>query len=327
MHSNTPHPAPTLVETSRRDVLPAASSRRDFLRKTTLAAAGTFFCSAAPGASAAANPWTLPVVVFSKVFQTLHLDFASAAAVTAEAGLDGVDAPVRAGGEILPENAAQELPRYVEALRARKLTMPFITTGITSPSSPHAEAILRTAKRLGVSHYRLGFFNPQSGIPVRTQIGQIRGQLKKLVPLNKELGLGAVFENHSGTATIGGDLDDLKAIVDGFDPAQIGIAFDIGHALVAHGKDWRRRFEALKSHLKVAYVKDVTWDGRWVPFGQGALGELGYFHLLKEMGYHLPIELHIEFDWSAGGTSQNRAALVTALKDSALVLRRWLAQA
>jgi sugar phosphate isomerase/epimerase len=327
MHSNMPHPLPGPVGTSRRDVPPAACSRRDFLRKTTLAAAGTFLCSAAPPASEAANPWTLPVAVFSKVFQTLHLDFASAAAVTAEAGLDGVDAPVRAAGEILPENAAQELPRYVDALRARGLTMPFITTGITSVSSPYADQILRTAKRVGISHYRLGFFNPQSGIPVRTQIDQIRGQLKELVPLNKELGLGAVFENHSGTATVGGDLDDLKAIVEGFDPAQIGIAFDVGHALVAHGKDWRKRFDALKSHIRVAYVKDVTWEGHWVPFGKGALGELGYFHLLKEMGYRLPIELHVEFDWSAGGTSQNRAALVTALKDSALVLRRWLAQA
>ena len=113
-------------------------------------------------------------------------------------------------------------------------------------------------------------------------------------------------------------------IVKDFDPAQIGVAFDIGHALVVHGDDWRRHFEKLKSHLKVAYVKDVTRGGRWVPFGQGDIASTGYFKLLKQMGYRAPVSLHIEFDWSDGGKSKTRAALLEALQGSARVLRRWL---
>ena len=109
-----------------------------------------------------------------------------------------------------------------------------------------------------------------------------------------------------------------------FDPAQIGVAFDIGHALVVHGDDWRRHFEKLKSHLKIAYVKDVTRAGRWVPFGEGDIASTGYFKLLKQMGYQAPVSLHIEFDWSDGGKAKTRAALVKALQDSAGVLRRWL---
>jgi sugar phosphate isomerase/epimerase len=302
-------------------------SRREFLVKSALACSAVALGQNPVSLSHASQHWSLPVVVFSKIYQTLHLNFEDAAALTADAGLDGVDPPVRPGGEILPEHAVDELPRYAEALRRRGLQLPFLTTGITKVSSPHAEPLLRAAKKLDIKFYRLGFFERQRSVPLSQQLDEIRAQLKDLAALNKDLGLGAVFENHSGEATIGGDLSDLQAIVGGFDPEQIGVAFDIGHALVAHGKDWRARFEALKSHIKVAYIKDVTWAGRWVPFGQGALGDLGYFTLLKKMNYHVPIEVHIEFDWSESGKSQTRQALVKGLLQSAQVLRRWMAEA
>jgi sugar phosphate isomerase/epimerase len=307
-------------------LLPSGLSRRDFLARNILASSAVL-AGMEPWLSRGEQKWPVPVVLFSKVYQILRLSFEEAAEVTAEAGLDGVDPPVRAGGEILPEHAAEELPRYAQRLRQRGLQLPFVTTDITSVSSPHAEQVLRTAKELGVGSYRLGFFQRRKDVPLRQQLVEIQAQLKDLAALNKELGLGAVFQNHSGETTLGGDLGDLQAIVRGFDPAQIGVAFDIGHALVAHGKDWRVRFEALKSHIKVAYVKDVTWAGRWVRFGQGALGELGYYSLLKAMNYQVPIELHIEFDWGESGKSQDRPGLVKALKDSAQVMRRWLTEA
>jgi sugar phosphate isomerase/epimerase len=71
-------------------------------------------------------------------------------------------------------------------------------------------------------------------------------------------------------------------------------------------------------------VKDVKRGGRWVPFGTGDIGSTGYFKLLKQMGYRTPISLHIEFDWADGGKSKTRTALLTALRESAQVLRRWL---
>jgi sugar phosphate isomerase/epimerase len=164
--------------------------------------------------------------------------------------------------------------------------------------------------------------------PPGKQVREIRAQLKDLAALNKEIGIGAIFQNHSpaGRSYVGGDLSEMYDIVKDFDPAQIGVAFDIGHALVVHGDDWRRHFEKLKSHLRVAYVKDVTRGGRWVPFGQGDIASTGYFKLLKQMGYRAPVSMHIEFDWADGGKSKTRAALLKALQESARVLRRWLAE-
>ena len=304
-------------------------SRRDFIARTLVASSAATVCGGRALAAAAQGKFSPPIVVFSKVYQTLKLDFDEAAAVSAEAGIDGVDCPVRPGGEILPEHAAQQMPLYFAALRKRTLQMPLLTTGITSVSSPFTEDIVRTAKKLGVQYYRLGFINKGPDAPPGKQVREIKAQLQDLAALNKQVGIGAIFQNHSpsGKSYVGGDLSEMYDIVKDFDPAQIGVAFDIGHALVVHGDDWRRYFEKLKAHVKVAYVKDVTREGRWVPFGQGDIAATGYFKLLKEMDYRAPASMHIEFDWTAGGKSKTRAALVKALQESAQALRGWLAAA
>ncbi len=299
-------------------------SRREFIGRSALAVAGAACCGASVARAEGVAP-TSSIVVFSKVYQTLKLDFAAAAAVTAEAGLDGVDAPVRPGGEVLPENAAAQLPRYADALNQRNLRLPLITTAITSPSSPFADDIVKTARHLGVQYYRLGFIEQQAD--VKKQIGEARAQLKGLAELNRRTGIGALLQNHSPTARtyLGGDLGELEELVKGFEPEEIGIAFDIGHAIVVHGDGWRDHFEKLKTHIRTVYVKDVTRDGKWVPFGKGAIGTVGYFKLLREMDFRGPISLHVEFDWDEKGKTRTREALVKALKDSTAVLRPWLA--
>jgi sugar phosphate isomerase/epimerase len=304
-------------------------SRRDFIVRTALASSAAAVCGASAFQAGSAEQWPPAVVVFSKIYQDLKLNFEEAAALTVDAGLDGIDCPVRPGGEILPEHAVKELPEYAAALKKRNLQMPFVTTGITSLTSPHTEEILRTAKQLGVQYYRLGFTNRQPDAPPGKQIGEVRAKLKDLAPLNKELGIGAVLENHSasGRGYIGGDLTEMYEVVKDFDPAQIGVAFDIGHAIIAHGDGWRAQFERLKSHLRVAYVKDIRRGEGFVRFGQGELASNGYFTLLKQMGYRTPVCLHIEFDWSDKGRSKARGALLQALQESTRVLRRWLAEA
>jgi sugar phosphate isomerase/epimerase len=304
-------------------------SRREFIVRAALASCAAAVWGGTPFQAASAERWPPSVVVFSKIYQELKLNFEEAAALTAEAGLDGIDCPVRPGGEILPEHAVQQMPEYAAALKKRGLQMPLITTGITSVASPHTEEILRTAKQLGVQYYRLGFTNRQPDAPPGKQVREIRAKLKDLASLNKELGIGAVLENHSssGRGLIGGDLSEMYEVVRDFDPAQIGVALDIGHAIITHGDDWRRHFEQLKSHLRVAYIKDIKRGQGFVRFGQGELASNGYFKLLKQMGYRTPVCLHIEFDWSDKGKTKTRAALLQALQESTRELRRWLSEA
>ena len=244
-------------------------SRRQFLARSVLAAVGTAACGPALLPARADDKLSSPIVVFTKVYQALSLNFEDSAAITAEAQLEGVDIPVRPKGEVEPERVSEDLPRYAEALKKRGLAMPLLTTAITAVSSPHAETTLTTAKKLGAQYYRVGFLDRDTDVP--KQIREVRAALKDLAALNKQIGLTALLQNHSpsGHAYLGGDLAELRELVVGFNSAEIGVAFDIGHALIVHQDQWRKHFDEIKSHLKIAYVKDASKNGRWVPFGQG----------------------------------------------------------
>ena len=85
----------------------------------------------------------MQVVMFSKMLGGLSVEQAGDA--IAEMGFDGVDLTVREGGHVLPENAAQDLPKAVDLLRSKRLSVPMITTGIVDPDEPHTEAILGSA--------------------------------------------------------------------------------------------------------------------------------------------------------------------------------------
>ncbi len=264
----------------------------------------------------AEEPFAPPVVIFSKVYQELKLTFEESAALTAEAGLDGIDCGVRPGGEILPEKAAEEMPRYAEILHKHRVRMLLLTTNILGVSSPHTETILRTAKSLGIQYYRLGYWRQET-------VATIKAQLRELAALNRQIGVCALFQNHSGKY-IGADLTQLHEIVQDMPPSQIGVAFDLGHAILTHGNEWPVYFKRLKPWLKVAYIKDATRGVGFVPFGEGEIRQTDFFHRLRAMNYRAPLSLHIEYNWT-NGQPRTRAALLNALKESRQVLGRWLA--
>ena len=276
-----------------------------------------------------------PLAVFSKVYQQLKLDFDESAEVTAEAGLDGIDCAVRVGGEILPERAADDMPRYAEALAKHGRKMLLMTTDIVGIDTPHARDILTAGKQLGIRYYRLGFYPQQPDVPVEKQTAQIQTSLKDLAALNRELGVCAVFENHSvvgapagkagagaGRAFGGGDLNQLYDIVKDFNPDQIGVAFDIGHAIIMHGSDWRKHFERLNDHIRIVYIKDVQPPARFVAFGEGELGKTDFFRLLEQRNYQEPLCIHIEYAWAPDG-QKTRAALIDTLKVSKQKVVQW----
>lgn len=303
---------------------PASWSRRTFLGRAALASSAAVLWPHATLPLAGAELPALPVAVFSKVYQELKLNFEEAAGVTADAGLDGVDCPVRSGGEITPERAADDLPRYAEALRKQQRQVLLLTTGILGPDSPHTETILRTAKKLGIRYYRLGAGYHRTDQPLARQIAEVQARFKDLAAMNRELGVCGMLQNHSpgGRAYFGGNLAELYQIIAPFNPDQIGAAFDLGHALIVHGDEWPAHYERLRSHLKIAYVKDTRRGKGFVPFGEGEFGQTDFFTRLKRLGYENPFSIHIEFEWP-----KTRAGLVQALQASRRVLKEWLAKA
>ena len=311
-------------------IIQTSTTRRQFLRVAGAAAAigatSVRFGSVASAFAAKEHPIP-PVAVFSKVYQELKLDFEQSATVTAEAGLDGIDCAVRPKGEILPERAVDDMPRYAEALGKHGVRMLLMTTGIQGIDSPHARDIVATGKKLGIQFYRLGYWSHGQAIPQSKLMDQIKSSLTGLAAMNKELGVCGVYQNHSAPpdrtdSPVGGNLDELYDIVKDFDPKQIGVAFDLGHAIITHGDEWQKHFEKLKDHIRVVYIKDVKRPASFVPFGEGEFGGTNFFELLQKMNYKAPLSLHVEFDWAQQG-QKTQAALVETLKQSRRVLGDW----
>ncbi len=305
-------------------------TRRHFLKVAGAAAAALNASRLLPGNESAglgAEASMPPVAVFGKVFQELKLDFQQSAQTTADAGLDGVDCAVRPKGEVLPEQAAEQLPRYAGALAEHKLRLLLMATDIRGVDSPHAREILGAGKKLGVRDYRLGYWLHQPEVPAEKRRAEIRSRLKELAAMNGELGVCGMVQNHSswsgkGRGPAGGDLDELYDLVQDFDPQRIGVAFDLGHAILVHGDAWRPRFEKLKPHLRVVYVKDVRRPAGFVPFGQGEFGQSGFFPMLARMSCHAPLSVHIEYAWAPQG-KKTRSALAAVLKENRRVLGQW----
>ncbi len=301
-------------------------SRRKFLKRSALLGTSTILTS--PSVFAAPSP--IPhrkIVVFSKVYQTLKLSYEQSSDLTAEAGLDGIDCPVRAGGEVLPERVEEDLPRYAKALALRKVHMPLIVTGIIGVDSPSAEIVLRTARRLGVRHYRLGFQNPSPEMPLAKQLAEVRARFRDLAQLNQDLGLTAVLQNHSPTGKmnyLGGDLQQLWEVVKEFKPANLGVAFDIGHAVAVHGDGWLPHFKRLQPWVRVVYLKDIKRPNQWVPMGEGEIHGTGFLRILKGLDCDENVSLHIEYDWEHGGSTRDRAELLKNIKRDCRIVREWL---
>lgn len=298
-------------------------SRREFLRSGTLSAGALALGGVH---SIAAEPETaarFSIVGFSKPFQNFSAE--QTAELVAKVGWDGIECPVRARGQIDPERAVDELPRFVEVLGRHKLDVPLVATDIVSMKTPHAESVLRTLARLGIKRFRLGFFTyDRSGWPP-DQLKEIAPALRDIAAACKELGLKAGFENHSGGQFVGAPVWDVFSILRELDPAHIGFCFDIGHATVEGGLSWPVEARLVEPFLTAVYVKDFYWKKDvsgwkdvWCQLGEGMVNR-GFFDWLRKTQYRGPICQHHEYP--LGDTNEMVAHFQHDLK----VLKEWLA--
>lgn len=275
-----------------------ALSRRNFLVQ-----------SATASALVAAVPFTLlaedkpvkksilknKICAFEKPLHFLNND--ELAQFIAELGFDGIEATLRPGGRVLPEKVEEDLPRLHEALAKRQLAITLFASSINSVESPHAEKTLRAAARLGVKKYRMDYFHYDLEKPILPQLDVIPQKLEKLAALNRELGLTALYQNHSGKNMVGAPVWDIYNLIKKFNPQEIALAFDIRHATVEGGVAWPINFNLVKSHLGAVFVKDFVWENRKVknvPLGAGMVDE-EFFTMLKQTDFAGPISVHVEY--------------------------------
>jgi len=273
-------------------------SRRRFLAASL--AAGVL--SLDPFRSAAADadsPPRFPIVGFSKPFQ--DLDPERTAELVATVGWDGIEIPVRPKGQIEPERAPDELPKFAQALRRQKRDIHLVTTAITSLQTPHAETILRTMSKLGIRRLRLGSLTYPPDRSPAEHLKEIAPALRDIADACKDLGLQAGFQNHSGANYVGAPVWDVYSLIQSLDPLHMGFCFDIGHATVEGGLSWPIEARLVEPFLTAVFVKDfvwkkegAVWKDRWCPLGEGMVSRT-FFDRLKKSAYRGPISQHHEY--------------------------------
>ncbi len=317
------------------DFSQGAMSRRALLLGAAMSGAlHAFAKDTSEGAGAAdiksGSPDKLKVCIFSK-----HLQWASisdAAAIARDIGFDGIDITVRAEGHVLPERVETDLPAAVEAVHRAGLTVPMITTDIMSVQTPHADAVLKTANRLGIRNYRWGMLTYPADKGVAERLVELKPQMKALAALNQEHQICGMYHTHSGPGLVGAPIWDLWNLFQGLDPRWIGVNYDIGHATVEGGYGgWIDSSRLVMSQMRGIALKDFTWQQNkgknthadpfdkslgiqdawvphWCPPGEGMVNFSGFFSILKEANtFAGPVQLH--FEYPLGGAENGKKTL------------------
>ncbi len=217
-----------------------------------------------------------------------------------DAGFDGVDLTVRAKGHVLPERATADLPRAIEAVRSHGLTVPMVTTELTSAKDPLARPLLQTAAKGGVRYFKTGYWYWSASSDVRAQLAAVGDALAGLAELGKECGIELGFHNHNGY--VGAALWDIAPAIDKLDPKWAGYYFDPRHAVAeGGGGSWKAAAHLVAPRLKMIALKDFYWEKTpkgWAiqncPMGDGAVDWTSMARIVQEARFAGPISLHLD---------------------------------
>ena len=304
-------------------------TRRHLIRSAAhAAAAGLLLRRDLEGAAAqtlsSSSTGRSPICFFSKHLP--ELDWTELGRAVKAAGFDGVDLTVRAKGHVLPERAAADLPRAIDAIKAQGVTVPMVTTELTSASDPTAKPLLQAAAKSGVRYFKTGYWRYTASSDVRGQLAGAGAALDGLAALARDCGIVLGFHNH--TAYIGAALWDIAPAMDQLDPKWAGYYFDPRHAVAEGGGGaWKAATHLVAPRMKVMALKDFYWEKTakgWMirdcPMGKGAVDWAWVSKTIQEAKFQGPISLHFEYE-IPGSTpkEQTKNTLAAAVEDLAFV--------
>ena len=302
----------------------ASISRRQAIR---LAGAGVIAAAAATRSSsptAAGREFCF----FSKHLP--DLGWADLGKAVKDAGFDGVDLTVRAQGHVLPERAAQDLPRALDAIKSQGVSVPMVTTDLTSAAHPNAKALLQAAARGGVRYFKPGYWRYSGGPNVRAELTSVGEAVAGLAALARDCGIEMGFHNHA--AYVGAAIWDVVPIIERLDAKWAGYYFDPRHAVAEGGGGaYKAATHAVLPRLKMVALKDCLWEKTpkgWTiencPLGEGMVDWAWVGNALRTAKFGGPISVHLEYEISGATPPERIRRTIDAARRDLAVARKFL---
>lgn len=266
-------------------------------RRTVLFSAAAASIAAALPATEVSKPSNIgrpKICIFAKPIQ--DLTYEQTADFLAKHPVDGLEATVRAGGQVDPGKVNEQLPRLYEALAKRSREFLILATNINSAKHSETESVLQCAAKLGIRYFRMGYYRYKLDRPILPQLEVFARDARELADYCRSLGMTALYQNHAGRDYVGAPIFDLVEMMNGIPVEQMAIAMDIRHTTIEATTSWPLLYALAKPKLGAVFVKDaIVEHGKVidVDLGQGkAAGEL--FQLIQKEGLPNVLSLHTE---------------------------------
>lgn len=240
-----------------------------------------------------------PIIFFEKPVQ--NLAYEEIFNELAQMGAQGIEATIRKGGHIEPQNAAKEAPSMMQALESAGLTTVIAATRVLKADQSSRD-FLKALRDSGITQYRTDYYKySKKGNPLE-EAHLFHDEAKALAELNEELGMQAIYQIHSGGRCACSLLWDAALIFEGINPDHFAVGYDLRHSKTDTGNSWEVSAQLIKKHLRAIYIKDARWGGERsnqlenVPLDTGFVNE-DMFEFVRDGMPPMPISLHTE--WGA----------------------------
>jgi sugar phosphate isomerase/epimerase len=234
--------------------------------------------------------------IFPKFYQ--HLDVQGLAAMVREVGLDTTNLVIRDGYWVGQKTLAEDLPRFMSAMRKEGLEVRFATAGFMPQEVVDDPDLLKRLAGEGITEFRMGYFKAGKGEDVRQMFRTARRELERMALVCEAAGLRAVYQVHHGTLIPGASA--AWHIVQGLSSQWIGIELDPGNQTHEGFEDWGRSARLLGEYFIAAGIKDTVitrdpdradeptkgWRRSWAPLDEGVVNWHEFIRACRSVDFH-----------------------------------------
>lgn len=276
----------------------------------------------------------MTIAVFAKHLQAWPLE--ACCQRVREAGFDGLDLTVRPGGYVEPgDGLANRLADAVRVVRASGLSVPLITTGLTTPDDPAAATTIAAAGDLGIPEIKLHYWPWSTQERFDVAVDTARRHLTGLARLAEACKTRLNLHNHSDHYVTHA-AHAVRLLIDDHDPRVVGAYLDPAHITLEGGlAGWRSAMDLLADRISMVAVKDFRWidvdpdrtrpqERRWVPVGTGNVRWVEVLRLMRQHRFAGTFSIHGEYQgrWSWRDLDV-QSVMQQCTADRKALLRMW----